>query len=112
MGAVEDAALERANADQMARHGEPVEWTPQGGEPMPITAMMSYGEVLDGGRQGKPMVSTSAEAYVFESDAPNIGYQDTISVDAQTWTVAKVVGKSGGMWHVELMRDIRPTLKR
>lgn len=101
----------RVHAAQLAVFGEPIVYTPAGENPVVSRGIFSRGEDLDDGDY-QAALQASATLRVLESDVPSPSYQDTVEVEGETWTVATKLGKSRGMWKLELRRDLRPTFRR
>lgn len=104
MGAT-DSAFDRLNADTLAAFGESARYTPSGGAPTDIIALVNIGEDLDDVRPGaRQSVATIS---VLVSDIASPGYQDQVEADGVAWTVVRSLGKSAGMWKLEAVRDLR-----
>lgn len=101
----------RMNASQLAVFGEPIVYILSGEAPMEIQGILIRGEDLEDANW-QAAIQASAVLYVREADVASPGYQDTVSADGETWTVARKISKSGGMWKLEVRRDLRPTFRR
>lgn len=120
MGTVEQEALERANADQMARHGEMVLYVPaSGADPFECLATMAsylYDE------SGTGIVRDACERSVLHSDLAEHGISmPTIQLERQPGDAIRITSPTGavedwvvvkadyeyGMWVLGLERNIR-----
>lgn len=106
-----DADISRCVDDIFRLRGHPAAYIPAGGGPVPIVAIIAHGEDTDGDRWNTSVQST-AEAYLRESDAADPKYPDVIEMEGMAWTISRRLGRSAGMWHLELVRDLRPTFRQ
>ncbi len=110
--ALADAYFEKAGRDLLLHLGEPVTYVPRSGDPVEATAVVSRGRDLED-IQWNAALQASAELMVRESDlGGDPEYQDTVIIAGETWTVAQKIERAGGMWRLEIRRDLRPTFKR
>jgi hypothetical protein len=100
--------------------GVPVTYTPAGGTPKDIRAIVELRVDLDD-KQWQTAVAAVAIGQVDCADVATPNPKDTIKastesgiqkIGAETWTVSKILGRAGNLWQVQLERDIRPTFKR
>jgi hypothetical protein len=86
-------------------------YTPAGGTSLSILGILNRAEDLEDANW-QAALQASATLYVRVSDVASPSYQDTVTADGDTWTVARKVSKAGGVWKLELRRDLRPTFRK
>lgn len=102
---------DRLNAAQLAAFGQAVTYQPaSGGGSLEIEAVVHYGEDPEDARGG--YVEARATVQVLESDVAAPAYGDTVTIGAESWTVLRRIGRSAGMWTLELRSNLRATLRR
>lgn len=100
------------NASMMASFGEAVTYAAAGGgNPLPIPAIPDFGEDLDDA-QWRAALQASAELLVLESDVPEPSAGDVVTIDGIAWHVVRKLSRTGGMWRLEIRRDLRPTFRK
>jgi len=107
-------------------------YTPSVGAASSILVIIQTGQDLGDNNQWRAALQATAVAWVRVSDVvhiitlPPVGenppvvvttiedpeINDTITVGAVVWTVAKKLAKCGAVWTLELSRDLRPTFKQ
>jgi len=102
---------DRLNDAQLAAYGQAVTYQPaSGGEPKPIVGIVHYGEDPENAHGG--YIEARATVQVLESAVAAPAYGDTVAIGADSWTVLRRIGRSEGMWTLELSRNLRASLRR
>ena len=78
---------------------------------IPITVIITYGEDLDDA-QWRAALQASAEVLIQESEVNAPQVKDTITIDEVEWSVVRKISRSGGVWKLALLRDLRPTFRK
>jgi len=91
--------------------GEPVVFTPLGGEATNINMVIDRDADLDDDELGDAL-SAVALGYIGMADVTAVEYGTVISAtgpngDAETWTVRRIKSADMGMYGVVLVRDLR-----
>jgi len=94
----------------LSAFGVPVTYTPAGGTPKDIRAVVQPKIDLDD-KQWLTALEAVAVCLVGSADVVKPAGKDAILVGSETWTVNKILGRSGDLWKLELSRDLRPTFK-
>jgi hypothetical protein len=76
-----------------------------------IQAIFSEKTDLDDAQWAAALQAT-AEVLVLESEVQAPVRNDTITIDSVIWTVANVVSLSGGLFTLNVYRDLRPTFRK
>ena len=120
-----DAQRAFSNLDEaiFSLFGKPITYTPAGGEPKEIVAVLHFGEVPGEARSihGSALAKEHLARLVIRADAalgiPAPGRRDEVTVTApsggsETWLVDKIVQGDGAVWKLDLIRDRRPVPAR
>lgn len=104
-------AIGKMNAAHMSAFSRTVTYTPRGGAGVVIQAIFTRGEDLEDAKWNAAL-QASARLFVLDTDVASPGYQDSVTIDDETWTVDQKLNHAGGMWELELRRDLRPTFRK
>lgn len=91
--------------------GEAATYTPVGGSPIPLFAVLTRGEELENA-QWQTALQASGTVLVLKSDVAAWSRGDTVEVGGETWVVERLLSDTPGDWELEVRRDLRPTFKR
>ena len=120
MGAVEDAALARANADQMAAHGETVTYVPASGA-TPFDCLMTQAVYELDEATGKIVRDACARSVLHSALAAEGLSMPVVRMERQPGDVVRFANAAGvleewdvvgaeyvyGMWDLDLERNLR-----
>ena len=91
--------------DLFSVSGKPAVHTPYGGEPVNCTVILS----VEGEPTGEDRLGTAdqlrGELRVRESEVPSPMAHDVFEIDGETWAVVRPLGRSAGMWILEVGRS-------
>jgi hypothetical protein len=104
-------AVGQMNTAHMSAFAQTVTYTPRDGAAVEIKAVLSRGADLEDA-QWNAALQASARLFVLDTDVEDPGYQDTVAIDDETWTVGQKLSHAGGMWEIEIRRDLRPTFRK
>jgi hypothetical protein len=94
-------------ASLMDVHGEAITYTPTGGGPASITAIVDrQGVTIEDDEHGRALVRVMA-VHVATADVASPHPDDECKIDSLTWAVRDVLEVTGGMATVSLVRPIR-----
>lgn len=86
-------------------------YVPGSGSSITIQTIFSYGDDLEDA-QWRAALQASATALVRKNDVSEPANGDVLTVDGESWTVASRKGPTGGLWELNLRRDLRPTFRK
>lgn len=93
--------------------GQAVTYTPANGDdPLSIIGIMTHGTDLEEDQNWGQSLETTGRIRIKISDVAAPQYNDTILIDSETWTVRRKIAKYGGVWELEISKDIRPVFNR
>ncbi|MCK5614113.1 hypothetical protein KAR91_70265 [Candidatus Pacearchaeota archaeon] len=83
---------------------ESVTYTPKGGAPAVILAIVDFGENLKiSGKTVKEAASVTVKA----SDVPTPKYKDTVEINSELYTVERSPQGAGGVWVLDIRKGER-----
>lgn len=107
-----DATVVADLGNPFADWGQSATYTPEStGVAGPIQAILSEKADLDDAQWAAALQATAA-VLVLESEVPAPVRNDTVTIDAIVWTVSNVASLSGGLFTLNVYRDLRPTFRK
>jgi hypothetical protein len=97
--------------------GKPVVYTPAGGQPKEVAAVIHFGPLPGEQTRGGQSVREDLARIVIRADAvlgiPSPARRDEVAITApsgaqETWLVDKAPEGDGAIWRLDLIRDRRP----
>lgn len=111
MGAFQDALI-RGVLSVFDYAGESAVYTPKGGEPVTITAIVKLGGDQDEGSSSGMVVEAKARARVLVSEVATPERHDTLTANGVDWVVLGRTGPISGMWVLDLSGDQRLAFRK
>jgi len=87
-------------------------YAPKGGAPIEIDAIFRPRKDIDDSKW-QAAVQASGELWIKASDVPAPGFEDTVTIGPDTWTVVNIDrGAQDAIWRLDIRRDLRPTFRK
>ena len=98
--------------DPFADWGQPATYTPAStGAWSSIQVIFTEKAALEGAQWSAALQAT-AEILVMHSDVADPQRNDAVTIDGVVWTVANKTSLSGGLFLLNVFRDLRPTFRK